>query len=174
MLKTTSKPAPSRNNNSRYDSSRNDDSRPASGRNDGDSEIDRFGGDGVEPAKKSQKSKGQKTSKSQKSSKPGKNSSKSGNLRNFGNTEFGPSFLTPKARSAFNRLWLAFTKAPIFWHFDPECHIWIETDALSYAIGGVLSQLASGTSLDGVVTKTDLGQWHPVAFFLRKMISAET
>ena len=112
--------------------------------------------------------------KSRKSFKSGKNSSKSGNSPNFGATETGPSFLTPEARSAFNRLRLAFTKAPILQHFDPECHIRIETDASGYAIGGVLSQLASGTSLDGVVTKADLGQWHPVAFFSRKMIPAET
>ena len=38
----------------------------------------------------------------------------------------------------------------------------------------MLSQLASGTSPDGVVTKADLSQWHPVAFFSRKMIPAET
>ena len=37
----------------------------------------------------------------------------------------------------------------------------------------MLSQLASGTSPDGIVTTTDLGQWHPVAFFSRKMIPAE-
>ena len=178
MLKTTNEPAPSRNDGSRSASSRNDDSRPASGRNDGDGEVDGFGGDGVEHAKKSGKSKGQKSSKSgnsegkklAKSKKP----SKSGNLPNFNAKEAGPSFLTPKARSAFNRLRLAFTEALILRHFDPECHIWIETDALGYAIGGVLSQLASGTSPDGIVTKTDLGQWHLVAFFSRKMIPAET
>ena len=132
----------------------------------------------VEP--KTRKSKGQKTSKSrksaksQKSSKPRKNPSKSGNSPNFGATETRPSFLTPEARSTFNRLRLAFTEALILRYFDPECHIRIETDASGYAIGGVLSQLASGTSSDGVVTKTDLGQWHLVAFFSRKMISAET
>ena len=38
----------------------------------------------------------------------------------------------------------------------------------------MLSQLASETSLDGVVTKTDLGQWYLVAFFSRKMIPVET
>ena len=137
-------------------------------------------GDGVEIAKMSGKSKGQKTSKSQKlaksqkSFKLGKNSSKSENSPNFGATKTGPSFLTPEARLAFNRLWLAFIEAPIFWYIDPECHIWIKIDALSYAIGGVLSQLASGTSLDGIVTKTDLGQWHPVVFFSRKMIPVKT
>ena len=38
----------------------------------------------------------------------------------------------------------------------------------------MLSQLASGTSPDGIVTNTNLGQWHPVAFFFWKMIFAET
>ena len=160
----TNEPAPSKNN----------DSRPTSGRNDGNGEVDRCGGDGVEHAKKSGKLKGQKTFKPQKSAKSRKNSSKSGNLPNFCATEPGPSFLTSEARSAFNRLRLAFTKALILQYFDPECHIRIKTDASGYAIGGVLSQLASGTSPDGVVTKADLGQWHPVAFFSRKMIPAET
>ena len=114
-------------------------------------------GGGVEIAKKSEKSKGQKTFKSQKSSKSGKNSSKSGNSPNFGTTETGPSFLTPEARSAFNHLRLAFTKAPILRYYDPEYHIQIETDALGYAIGSVLSQLAFGTSPDRVITKVDLG-----------------
>ena len=88
--------------------------------------------------------------------------------------EDGPKFLTPDARTAFNRLQLAFTEAPIFRHFDLECHIQIETDALGYAIGGVLSQLTSGTNPNGVVTKANLGQWHLVAFFSRKMISVKT
>ena len=118
---------------------------------------------GVEIAKKSGKSKGQKTSKSQKSaksqklSKSGKNSSKSENSPNFGAKKSGPSFLTLEAKSTFNRLRLAFTKAPILWHFDPKCHIWIKTNALGYAIDGVLSQLGYETSPDGVVTKADLG-----------------
>ena len=70
-------------------------------------------GGSVEIAKKSGKLKCQKTSKSQKLSKSRKNSSKSGNSPNFGATESGPSFLTLEARSAFNRLRLAFTKALI-------------------------------------------------------------
>lgn len=72
------------------------------------------------------------------------------------------SFLTPNAKKMFNHLRQAFNEAPILWHFVPECHIRIESDASGYAIGGVLSQL------------TDLGQWHPVAYFLRMMIPAET
>ena len=125
----------------------------------------------VEP--KTKRSESQKTSKSQNSAKS-KKQSKSGNSPKFNVTEAGLSFLIPKARAAFNRLRLAFIKAPILRHFDPECYIRIETDALGYAISIVLSQLAFGTSSDRVVTKTDLSQWHPVAFFFRKMIPAET
>ena len=134
MLKTTNEPIPSRNDGNGSVSSINNDSRPASGRNDGDNKVDGFGGNGVEHAKKSGKLKGQKTSKSRKSVKSGKNPSKRGNSPNFGAIETGLSFLTPGAREAFNHLWLTFTEAPIIQHFDLKCHIWIETDALGYAI----------------------------------------
>ena len=77
-------------------------------------------------------------------------------------TESG--FLTPGARKAFTELRQAFIKAPILHHFDPERHIRVEADISGYAIDGVLNQL----------TSDDLGRWYPVAFFLRKMISAET
>ena len=72
------------------------------------------------------------------------------------------SFLTSEAKLAFIRLWQAFTRALILHYFDPECYIQIETDASSYAIGGILSQLT-----------TETGQWHLVAIFFKKMISAE-
>ena len=97
---------------------------------------------------KLEKSKGKKSKKL----------SKSGNSPNFDTKNSGPSFLTPEARLAFNRLWLAFIKALILWHFDPKCHIRIKADASSYAIDNILSQLASKTSADEVVTKADLGQ----------------
>ena len=106
--------------------------------------------------------------------KPGKKLSKNENSTNFDAIEDGPKFLTPNTRTAFHCLRLTFTEALIFWHFDPKCHIQIETDALDYAIGGVLSQLTFGTNPDGVVTKTDLGQWYSVAFFLKKIILAKT
>ena len=86
----------------------------------------------------------------------------------------GTGFFNPKTRLAFTQLRQAFVKAPIFHHFDPESHIRIKTDVLGYAIGDILSQLSSGTRPDRVVTKNDLGQWHLVAFFSRKMISLET
>ena len=99
-------------------------------------------------------------------------SKKSKNTKSGVQTRHGttgePIFLIPDAREAFNQLRQAFTKAPILQHFDLECHIRIETDVSDYAIGGVLSQLTSDH------LTSDQGQWHPVAYFLRKMISAKT
>ena len=51
------------------------------------------------------------------------------------------TFLISNTKKIFNRLWLAFIKAPIFQHFDPKSHIRIKTDAPSYAIGILLNQL---------------------------------
>ena len=50
-----------------------------------------------------------------------------------------PMFLIFGATEAFNQLRQMFTKALILWHFDLECHIWIEIDALGYAIEGMLN-----------------------------------
>ena len=77
----------------------------------------------------------------------------------------GPSdFLTPGAKLAFTKLRQAILKTSILHYFNPERHIRIKTDVLGSAIGGVLSQL----------TSNDLGRWHPMVFFSRKMIPAET
>ena len=54
----------------------------------------------------------QKTSKFRNLAKS-KKQSKSGNSPKFNAIKAGPSFLTPKARAAFNRLRLAFIEAPI-------------------------------------------------------------
>ncbi len=54
---------------------------------------------------------------------------------------FGTNFLVPEAKKAFIHLQKAFTETPILRHFDQECHIRIKTNALGYAIGGVLSQM---------------------------------
>ena len=90
-----------------------------------------------------------------------------------------PNFLTPDAKMAFNQLRLAFIETPIFRHFDLESHIWIETNASGYAIGGVLSQLnvdsdAPPNDPNNSNSKSDFGQWHPIAYFSRKMIPTET
>ena len=78
-----------------------------------------------------------------------------------------PTFLTPGTKKAFNQLREAFIKAPILRHFDPECHIRIETNTLSYAIEGVLNQLIFNH------LTSNQSHWHPVAYFLRKMIPVE-
>ena len=84
------------------------------------------------------------------------------NLSKSKKTELG--FHTSGARKTFTKLRQAFVKAPILHHFDPERYIRVETDASGYVISEVLSQL----------TSDDLGRWHPVAFFSRKMIPFET
>ena len=134
MLKTIGlpdKPAPSRNNGSRLASCGNDDSKSVSQRNNGNSEVDRFGvsENNMEHAKKSiklsklGKSKSKKMSKFRNLAKLRKKLSKSGNFTNFDTTKNKSKFFTPDARTAFNRLWLAFIEAPILQYFDPECHI---------------------------------------------------
>ena len=57
-----------------------------------------------------------------------------------------------------------FVEALILNHFDLEYHIQIEIDASGYAIGRIFSQL----------TLDDLGQWHLIAFFSKKVIFAKT
>ena len=121
-----------------------------------------------------------KSKKSAKAKKPNTDFAKS-----KANEAFGTDFLTCEARAVFIRLQKAFTEVPILHHSDPEPHIWIETNASGYAIGGVLSQLTSDLSYSNHVIsenpnpdpkffKSEIGQWHPVAFFSRKMILAET
>ncbi len=113
-----------------------------------------------EPAQKSRKGqKGQKTAKSKKWIYAKK--AETSRAKNLGQSG---SFLTADAKRAFTKLRQAFVEALILNHFDSERHIRIETNASGHAIGGILCQL----------TLYDLGQWHPVAFFSRKMIPAET
>lgn len=51
------------------------------------------------------------------------------------------SFLTPKAKKTFIYLQKTITQILILCYLDPKCHIYIETDALRYAISKVLSQI---------------------------------
>lgn len=67
-----------------------------------------------------------------------------------------------EAENAFRALCDTFTKAPLLRHFDPNLSIWVEIDALDYALAGILNQLQDNNK-----------QWHPVAFHSRKMISAK-
>ena len=73
------------------------------------------------------------------------------------------NYLIPDNKRTLDQLRQAFTKAPILQHFDLEQYIWVETDAPGHSIGGMLSQLTN-----------DLGRWHPVTYFLHKMIPAKT
>jgi hypothetical protein len=66
----------------------------------------------------------------------------------------------------------AFTKAPVMAHFDPAKPVYLETDALGFAIAGFIAQqqneCSSGTesiahSANGNKTASK-GHWHPVAF----------
>ena len=85
------------------------------------------------------------------------------------------NFLTLNAKKAFNYLWLAFIKAPILQHFNLKSHIQIQTNASSYIIGRVLSQLNLNSDvLLNNSNKSDFNQWHPVAYFSSKIISVET
>ena len=125
------------------------DSRAKRGR----SEIDRIGIDDVEV--NGGEVEIDEIGKVQQSS---KNSSKSKK------TVRSSDFFTPRAKLAFTKLRQAFHKAPILHHFDPECYIRIETDESGYATSEVFNQL----------TLDNLGRWHSVTFFSRKMILAET
>ncbi len=105
---------------------------------------------------------------------------------NFTKVNFGTDFLTIEAKKAFIHLKKAFIESLILRHIDPECYIWIETDFSGYAIGGVLSQMTSNhldqlssdhvthENLNPISSKSEIGQWHPVAFFSQKMIPAKT
>ena len=150
MLKTTGlldELALSKNNGSKSASSKNNNIKPAFKKNNSNGEVNKFGvgKNGVEHTKKSRKlsksgkSKSKKTAKSQNLAKSRKKLSKSGISTNFNTTRAKPKFLISDAKTTFNRLWLAFTKASILWHFDLEYYIWIRTNALSYTISEILS-----------------------------------
>ncbi len=50
--------------------------------------------------------------------------------------------------------------APVLRHYDPAARLRLETDASDFAIAGVVSHLLEA-------------EWHPIAFWSRKMIPAE-
>ena len=60
----------------------------------------------------------------------------------------------------FTKFRQAFVEALILNHFNLKYHIQIEINVSGYIIGGIFNQL----------TSDDLGQWHPIVFFFRKMI----
>ena len=64
-------------------------------------------------------------------------------------------------RQSFNALKKAFTTAPILTHFIPDTPITVKTDALNYAVAGILS-----------ITCTD-GEIRPVVFYSRTLTAPE-
>ncbi|SNX85847.1 related to Gag-pol polyprotein [Melanopsichium pennsylvanicum] len=68
--------------------------------------------------------------------------------------------LPDDARTAFHKLVEMFTTAGVLKHFDYHRPTRLETDASDFALAGVLKQEHDG-------------RWHPIAFYLRKMASAE-
>ncbi|SOV02161.1 uncharacterized protein UDID_18978 [Ustilago sp. UG-2017a] len=76
-------------------------------------------------------------------------------------TERFKKFELPKeAQKAFHQLIQAFTSAGVLQHFDYHLPTRLETDASDFAIAGVLKQEHEE-------------RWHPVAFYSKKMSSAE-
>ncbi len=72
-----------------------------------------------------------------------------------------PLSWNPTAQAAFDILKMAFTSAPILMHPDPTKPFIVETDASDFALGAILSQFG----IDGLL--------HPIAFYSRKLTSAE-
>ena len=79
----------------------------------------------------------------------------------------GPFVWGVEQRSAFDRLKKAFTTAPTLVHFDPSRKIRLETDSSGFGLAGNLSQYVETTKLG------ELGRWHPVAFYSKKLEPAE-
>lgn len=121
-----------------------------------------------------------KKSKSTKSKKSGLMKAKKPDfvMTNFSQIDF----LILKAKKVFIYLWKAFTRALILCYLNLKYYICIETDASGYAINEILSQMTlSQSSFDHMTYKylnlilsfeldNNVGQWHPIVFFPRKMI----
>jgi RNase H-like domain found in reverse transcriptase/Reverse transcriptase (RNA-dependent DNA polymerase) len=67
----------------------------------------------------------------------------------------------PRCQAAFQHLCTLITSAPILRHFDFARPVVVETDSSDYFSAGVLSQ------------HDDVGSFHPVAFFSKKLSPAE-
>jgi hypothetical protein len=66
-----------------------------------------------------------------------------------------------KANSTFQSLKQSFTSAPVLTHWSPDTPILVETDALDYALAGIISSL------------TPDGEIHPIAFHSRTFTDTE-
>jgi transposase InsO family protein len=73
----------------------------------------------------------------------------------------GPFEWPDAAETAKRTLCDAFASAPVLRHYQPDLPARLETDASIQGIAGIFSQLQSN------------GNWHPIAFWSRKLIPAE-
>lgn len=73
----------------------------------------------------------------------------------------GPFEWPESAEQAFRQLRDQFLNPPLLRHFNPSNRTRIETDASDFGIAGILSQLQ------------ETGQWHPIAFWSRKLLDPE-
>ena len=74
--------------------------------------------------------------------------------------------LTKEVRTTFEELKVAFTTAPVLWHYNTNLPVRLETDASSFAILGILSQQNNEESLEKC-------HWHPMAFWPCQMLPVE-
>ncbi|KFY19162.1 hypothetical protein V493_08103, partial [Pseudogymnoascus sp. VKM F-4281 (FW-2241)] len=77
----------------------------------------------------------------------------------------GPFVWGVEQQGAFDQLKEAFTTAPTLVHFDPSRRIRLETDSSGFGLAGNLSQL--------VEEPGKKAEWHPVAFYSKKLEPAE-
>jgi hypothetical protein len=75
--------------------------------------------------------------------------------------KIGPFEWTDAAEMAKRQLCELFTSAPMLRHFDPTLKSRLETDASIRGVSGIFSQLHED------------GNWHPVAFWSRKLTAVE-
>ena len=74
--------------------------------------------------------------------------------------------LTKEVRTTFKELKVAFTTAPVLWHYNANLPVRLETDASSFTISGILSQQNNEESPEKC-------HWHPMAFWSCQMLPAE-
>lgn len=102
--------------------------------------------------------------------------------KNKANKAFKTSFFIPKAKIAFIQLRKAFIKVPIFCHSNLKYDIWIKTNASSYTISGIFSEITLDwlfsnnmtlENIDPKFSKSKIGQYYPIIVFFKKMILIE-
>ena len=74
--------------------------------------------------------------------------------------------LTKEVCATFKELKVAFTTAPVLWHYNANLPVRLKTDTSGFAISGILSQQNNEESLEKC-------HWHPVAFWLCQMLPVE-